>query len=73
MLDEFEEIVSWFNGDDLDVEAAAAKFEQGSKLADQIREKLATEKNKIDIIQKKFDASGDSVNRGDMDSESIPE
>ena len=57
MLDEFETIVAWFNGDDLDVEAASAKFEEGSKLAEEIRVKLAEEKNKIEIIQKKFDVN----------------
>lgn len=54
MLDEFEAIVDWFNGDDLDVEAASAKFEEGSKLAEEIRRKLADEKNKIEIIEKNF-------------------
>ncbi|MCL2037775.1 exodeoxyribonuclease VII small subunit [Candidatus Saccharibacteria bacterium] len=54
MLDEFEAIVAWFNGEDLDVEAASAKFEEGSKLAEQIRKKLAEEKNKIEIIEKSF-------------------
>ena len=54
MLDEFETIVTWFSGDDLDVEAASAKFEEGSKLVERIRKKLADEKNKIEIIEKSF-------------------
>jgi len=54
MLDEFEAIVAWFNGEDLDVEAASAKFEEGSKLAEEIRRKLAEEKNKIEVIEKNF-------------------
>ncbi len=54
MLDEFEQIVAWFNGDDIDVETASAKFEEGSKLAEEIRQKLSDEKNKIEVIEKSF-------------------
>lgn len=54
MLDEFETIVAWFGGEDLDVEAASTKFEEGSKLAEEIQKKLASEKNKIQIIEKSF-------------------
>ena len=53
-LDEFEQIVSWFSGDDLDVEAAIAKFEEGSKLAEEIKQQLATAKNKIEIVKANF-------------------
>ena len=57
MLDDFEQIVSWFSDDELDVEIAVKKFEEGSKLADNIREKLEKEKNKIEIIKRQFDAN----------------
>ena len=57
LLDEFEQIVQWFDGENLDVEAATEKFEAGAKLADEIREKLATEKNKVEIVKRKFDAA----------------
>ena len=60
MLDEFEQIVAWFDGDELDVEAATAKYEQGAKLAETIREKLATEKNKIEIVKRKFDKTSEN-------------
>jgi exodeoxyribonuclease VII small subunit len=55
-MDEFEAVVAWFDNDNLDVEAAIAKFEEGSKLADQIETQLAEAKNKIEIVKKKFDA-----------------
>ena len=54
LLDEFEQIVAWFDGENLDVEAALAQYEKGAKLAAQIREKLAREKNKIEIIRRNF-------------------
>lgn len=49
-LAEFNEIVEWFDGDDIDIDEAIAKFEQGSKLADQIKEQLNEAKNKIKLI-----------------------
>ena len=57
LLDEFEAVVAWFEGDDLDVEAAIAKFEHGTKLAEQIEQQLAKAKNKIEIVKEKFNAS----------------
>jgi len=61
LLDEFEQIVQWFDGDDLDVEATIAKYEQGAKLATEIREKLETEKNKIEIVKRNFANSEDEA------------
>jgi len=54
MLDEFEQIVQWFDDENLDVEKAIAKYEDGAKLAAEIREKLETEKNKIEIVKRNF-------------------
>ena len=57
LMDEFEKIVEWFDGDDLDVEAAIAKFEEGSELAEKIKQQLSEAKNKIEIVKKKFDSA----------------
>ncbi|MCL1877174.1 exodeoxyribonuclease VII small subunit [Candidatus Saccharibacteria bacterium] len=65
LLAEFDEIVAWFDGDDLDIDAAIAKFEAGSKLADEIKKKLAESKNKIEIVKKKFNVS--AMDRGEGD------
>ena len=51
LMAEFEEVVAWFDGEDIDVEEAIAKFEQGSKLADEIKTKLAEAKNKIRVVR----------------------
>ena len=59
MLNQFETIVDWFDGDDLDIEAATKKFEEGSKLAEEIKQQLADAKNQIEIVQRKFDESVD--------------
>ena len=54
-LEELEAIVAWFEQDDIEIEAAIAKFEEGSKLADTIKEKLAGLENKITVLKARFD------------------
>lgn len=56
LLDDFETIVEWFNQDDLDIDQAISKFEEGSKLAETIKQQLATAKNKIEIVKADFAA-----------------
>ena len=51
LIAEFDEIAAWFDGDDIDIEEAITKFEQASKLADQIKKQLSETKNKIKIIK----------------------
>ncbi|MCL2280500.1 exodeoxyribonuclease VII small subunit [Candidatus Saccharibacteria bacterium] len=57
LMNEFEVIVAWFDSDNLDVEAATTKFEEGVKLAEQIQQQLTEAKNKIKIVKEKFDES----------------
>ena len=54
-LDKFETIVEWFNSDDIDIEKAIAKYEEGAALAEDIKKQLETEKNRIQVLSKKFD------------------
>ncbi len=54
-LAQLDEIVAWFEQDDFDMEEALTKFEEGSKLADDIRSKLSTLENKITVLKEKFD------------------
>ena len=58
LLAEFEAVVSWFDGDDLDVEAAIAKFEEGSRLAEQIKKQLAAARNRVEIVKRNFAQGG---------------
>ncbi|MDR1196838.1 MAG: exodeoxyribonuclease VII small subunit [Candidatus Nomurabacteria bacterium] len=46
-LAEFEEVVAWFDSEDLDVEKATAQYEKGAKLAGEIKKRLETAKNRI--------------------------
>lgn len=57
LLEQLEQIVAWFNSSDLDVEAVTAKFAEGQKLATQIRDKLAREQTKIELVKHDFTRS----------------
>ena len=56
LLKEFDEIVNWFDNDNLDVDEAIAKFEQGNELSEKIKQRLLDAKNKIEVVKKKFDS-----------------
>lgn len=53
---ELDEIVAWFDQEDIDIEQAITKFEQGSKLADDIGKHLEVMENKITVLKERFDA-----------------
>lgn len=53
-IDELESLISWFERDDVDLEQAIAKFDEGSKLAEQIKEKLSALENKITVLKEQF-------------------
>ena len=55
-LDQLEQIVTWFEQEDLDVEEAIAKFDDGAKLADDIKTRLGELENKITILKQRFDS-----------------
>ena len=52
---ELEELVSWFEQDDLDIEQAINKFEIGSELAGSIKKDLGELENKITVLKKSFE------------------
>ena len=54
MMAEFEAIVREFNDPDFDVETATEEFTRASKLAEEIREKLNDQEEKIEIIKRDF-------------------
>ena len=54
-IDRLKEIVAWFEGDDFDIEAAIVKFEEGSLLAADIKEKLSKLQNKVTVLAERFD------------------
>lgn len=54
-LKELDELLEWFEQDDLDIEQAIAKYEKGSELTRSIREQLTSIENKITVIEQRFD------------------
>lgn len=54
-IDELESLIAWFERDDVDLEEAIAKFEEGSELADRIKERLDQLENKITVLKQRFD------------------
>ena len=54
-LAELDELLAWFDQPDIDLDAALAKFDQGVKLTEDIKKRLATFENKVTILKKRFD------------------
>lgn len=48
------ELVSWFDGDEFELEQALDKFKEAEKLALEIEKDLAALKNDIQIVKEKF-------------------
>jgi exodeoxyribonuclease VII small subunit len=47
MAQELENIISWFESDQIDLDAAAAKYEEAVKLLNEMETYLKTAENKI--------------------------
>lgn len=58
-LTELEELLAWFEQDDLDIEEALKKYEKGQELAVDIKKRLTEVENKITVLEKKFDQAGE--------------
>jgi exodeoxyribonuclease VII small subunit len=54
-LSELDELIAWFDQDDFDLDEALQKFDQGVKLAQEIKERLSLLENKITILKERFD------------------
>jgi len=52
---ELTKLVSWFDGEDFELELALDKFKEAEKLANDIENDLLTLKNEINIVKQRFD------------------
>jgi exodeoxyribonuclease VII small subunit len=52
---ELQEYVSWFEGEDFEVEKSLDKYKQAEALADEIKKDLDGFRNEISVVKKKFD------------------
>lgn len=50
-----DELVSWFDSDNFELEQALDKFKEAEKLAVEIESDLLALKNEVNVIKKKFD------------------
>lgn len=54
-LTELDQLIAWFDQEDFDLDEALKKFDEGVKLADEVKERLSTLENKITILKQRFD------------------
>ena len=55
LMERLDQIVDWFNSGEVDIDQAATKFDEGVKLAEVIKAKLAETDTKINQIKLKLE------------------
>jgi exodeoxyribonuclease VII small subunit len=53
-LKQLEEITAWFESEEVDLDKALVKFEQGVELAAKLRQHLQSVENRVEKIKQKF-------------------
>ena len=56
LMARLNEIVGWFGEEDIDLEQATAKYDEGMVLVEQIKERLAQTENRINQIMLQYDS-----------------
>lgn len=56
LMARLNEIIGWFGGEDIDLEQATAKYDEGMVLVEQIKERLAQTENRINQIMLQYDS-----------------
>ena len=56
LMARLNEIVGWFGGEDVDLEQATAKYDEGMMLVEQIKERLAQTDSRINQIMLQYDS-----------------
>ena len=56
LMARLNEIVGGFGGEDIDLEQATAKYDEGMALVEQIKERLAQAENRINQIMLQYDS-----------------
>lgn len=68
-LKELETITAWFESDEVDLNAALAKFERGMQLADELKRELQQVENRVEKIKARFDAPAETAPAENNDSD----
>ncbi|MEX0668381.1 MAG: exodeoxyribonuclease VII small subunit [Candidatus Saccharimonadales bacterium] len=58
-LEELEAIIEWFDSEDVDIDEAVTKFEQGTKLINDLKKHLSEVENKVTEVKNKSTTSKD--------------
>ena len=53
-LAKLEEVLAWFESEEITVEEAIEKYEEALKLSKDVQHDLETAKNKVEVIKQKF-------------------
>ncbi len=56
LMARLNEIIGWFGGEDIDLEQATAKYDEGMMLVEQIKERLAQTESRINQITLQYDS-----------------
>lgn len=56
LMARLNEIVGWFGGEDIDLEQATAKYDEGMALVERIKERLAQTESRINQITLQYDS-----------------
>lgn len=56
LMARLNEIVGWFGSEDIDLEQATAKYDEGMALVEQIKERLAQTESRINQIMLQYDS-----------------
>lgn len=57
-LKELDELIAWFDQDNLDLDEALKKFDEGVKLTEEIEARLSKLENKITVLRERFGGEG---------------
>ncbi len=56
LMARLNEVVGWFGGEDIDLEQATAKYDEGMALVEQIKERLTQTESRINQIMLQYDS-----------------
>ena len=54
MMSQLEELLAWFESDDVTVEMAVEKYEAATQLSVTIEDRLKNAQNQIEVIKRKY-------------------
>ena len=53
-IQELEELLVWFESDEVTVDTALARYERAEQIASELQDELEKAKNQVEVIKKKF-------------------